>query len=153
MKPEQLLEPDNWPDELKWVAAEHRLHPDDPVFLLLAWHWNRMKACEDTVQLALTELKAAVDRRAEQWEEGAETLAEVNASLGKLQASLAAKPAEVEQALRAPVENAVRQLQEVERSLVPVAQKFQVAQRRQLLAVFLIGVTLGVLAAAIALVA
>jgi len=34
-------------EDLQWVVTHYRLQPNDPVFLLVAWHWNRMKACED----------------------------------------------------------------------------------------------------------
>ena len=40
MKPEELLDPANLPDDLQWIATHYRLQPNDPVFLLIAWHWS-----------------------------------------------------------------------------------------------------------------
>jgi hypothetical protein len=153
VKPEDLLKPESFPDDLQWIVAEYRLNPRDPVFLLLAWHWNRMKACEDTVRLAVTEFKAAVDSRVELLGDAVETVAGVNEALAEVHQALGDRPtqlkAELEAQLKQPVADAVSRLKELEHSLGPIARDFQVAKRRQLLAALLVGVALGVLSAVI----
>jgi len=63
LKPEDLLEPGNFPDDLKWVPAHYKLHPTDPVYLLIAWHWRRVKQSEDTLKATIVEIKKALDDR------------------------------------------------------------------------------------------
>lgn len=157
MKPEELLDPATMPEDLQWVATQYRLQPNDPAFLLIAWHWNRMKACEDTVKLAIVELKSALDARVESLADAAGTVTGVNTVLAEVQAVLQEKPAQLGKQLEAeltqPVAQAVSQLQALEQSLAPLARNFQTVQRRQLLAALLIGVTLGVLSSIIVLLA
>lgn len=157
MKPEELLDPATMPEDLQWVVTHYRLQPNDPVFLLIAWHWNRVKACEDTVRLAIVELKSAIDARVDSLTDAAETVAGVNTVLAEVQAVLEDKPVQLgqqfEKELKEPVALAVSQLQSLEKSLAPLSRNFQTAQRRQLLATLLIGVALGVLSSVIVLLA
>lgn len=157
MKPEEILDPATMPEDLQWVVTHYRLQPNDPVFLLIAWHWNRMKKCEDTVQLAIVELKSALDARVEALADAADTVAGVNAVLAEVQTVLENKPAQLgeqfEKELKEPVTNAVGQLQALEKTLAPLARNFQTAKRRQLLAALLTGVALGVLSSVIMLLA
>ncbi len=155
MKPEELLDPAKLPEDLQWVATRYRLQPDDPVFLLIAWHWNRIKAGEDTLRAAIVELKAALDGRIENLSGAAETVAGVGAALAEVQDALEQKPEELTQQfetqLRQPLAQALAQIKALEKSLAPLARTFQAAQHRQLLAVLLAGVALGVLSAVIVL--
>lgn len=157
MKPEEILDPATMPEDLQWVVTHYRLQPNDPVFLLIAWHWNRMKACEDTVKLAIVELKSALDARVTSLEDAAETVAGVNTMLAEVQDALEQKPAQLgaqfEKELKEPVAQAVSQVQALERSLAPLARNFQMARRRHLLAALLMGVSLGVLSSVIVLLA
>ena len=157
MKPEELFDPEKMPEDLQWVITNYRLQPNDPVFLLIAWHWNRVKACEDTVKLAIVELRSILDARVEALADAADTVTGVNTMLAEVQAVLEEKPAQLAKQLDAelkqPIADAVSQLQALEKSLAPLARNFQTAQRRQLLAALLIGVTLGVLSSIIVLLA
>jgi ABC-type phosphate transport system auxiliary subunit len=157
MKPEELFDPETMPEDLQWVITHYRLQPNDPVFLLIAWHWNRVKACEDTVKLAIVELRSILDARVEALADAADTVTGVNTMLAEVQAVLEEKPAQLAKQLDAelkqPIADAVSQLQALEKSLAPLARNFQTAQRRQLLAALLIGVTLGVLSSIIVLLA
>src|SRR6185369_7626215 len=94
-EPEDLLDPAEFPDDLKWVAAHHRLHPSDPVYLLIAWYWRRVKQSEDTLKSSVLELKAALDSRVNALAGAAETVAGVNEALVEIQAALEEKPAEM----------------------------------------------------------
>src|SRR5690606_38412367 len=127
----------------------------DPVYLLLAWHWRRVKQSEDTLKAAIVELRAAVDTRIGALAEAAETVGGVNEALGEVQAMLEEKPAELSQqldeALAQPLEQAFGRLQTLEKSLQAAARSFRIGQRRQLLAALLVGVALGVLSAVIVL--
>lgn len=156
-KPEDLLNPESFPDDLKWVPAHYKLHPSDPVYLLLAWHWRRVQASEDTLKAAIVELRSAVDTRIGALAEAAEVVGGVNEALVEVQAMLEDKPAELSQqldtALAQPLEQAFARLQALEKSLQTAARSFQISRRRQLLATLLVGVTLGVLSAVIVLLA
>lgn len=157
LKPESLLDPAAFPEDLQWVPAHYKLHPTDPVYLLLAWHWRRVKKSEDTVQAAILELRTSLDTRIAAVTEAAETVLGVNEALADVQAALEEKPAllseQLEAMLSQPVESAIGRVQTLEKSLASAARSFQVSQRRQLLAALLIGVTLGVLSAVIVLLA
>lgn len=152
-KPEDLFEPGNFPDDLKWVPAHYKLHPSDPVYLLLAWHWRRVKQSEDTMKAAIVELKQALDDRIGHLVEAAETVIGINEALADVQTALEEKPAHLEAQLDAklnqPVAHALARLQDLEKLLAPLARSFQMARRRQLLATLLVGVALGVLSAVI----
>ncbi len=156
-KPEDLLDPEHFPDDLKWVPAHYKLHPTDPVYLLLAWHWRRVKQSEDTLKATMVEMKKALDDRIAHVTNAADTVAGVSDALAEVQVSLDEKPAELEAQLDAklskPVADAVTRLQALEKSLAPLARNFQTALRRQILATFLAGITVGVLASVILLLA
>lgn len=153
MKPADLLDPAKLPEELQWVAKQHKLHPDDPVFLLIAWHWNRINKCEETVRNATVEMRAILDARTAKMGDAAEVVTGVNSALAEVQDALERKPeelaAQLQAALKQPLAGAIDRLKALEAGLVPLARKFEDAQRRQLLAGFLIGVALGAIAAVI----
>jgi len=149
MKPveDDFLDPAGLPDDLKWIAAHHRLHPTDPVYLLLAWHWRRIKLAEDTIYAAIVEMRTGLDARLTALSEAADTVQGVNEALIEVQGMLAEKPTElsgqIDAALAQPVQKAVARVAELETSLGQAAKAYGAAQRRQLLAVLLIGVALG----------
>jgi hypothetical protein len=149
MTPEELLDAENLPPELQWVAEHYRLNPTDPVYLLIAWHWHRVKSSEDTLQAAIVEMKTALDGRIEALTDSADAIAGVNAVLNQVQQEMSNRPEilgkELETQLRQPVADAVSRLQAMEKSLGPAARSFRMAQRRHILATLLIGVILGVL--------
>ena len=153
MKPEDLLSPENFPDDLKWVPENYKLHPSDPVYLLIAWHWKRVQKSEDALVNATTEIKAALNSRIAELNATADKIGGLSTALGQVQEALAKKPAvlgqELDSQLKQPIAAALTQLQALEKSLAPVAHSFQGAQRRQILSVLLIGVAFGLVAAAI----
>jgi hypothetical protein len=155
VKPEELLDPTKLPDDLRWLATHYRLQPDDPVFLLVAWHWHRVSACEDTIRAALAEMKAALDARLATMNEAAEVVGGVTRALGEVQQGLEQLPAEwnrrLEADLQTPFGKVVHELKTLEHALRPVAHHFQVAQRRHVLAALLVGLSIGILGAVIVL--
>lgn len=157
VKPEDLLDPGEFPDDLKWVAVHHKLNPADPVYLLVAWHWRRVKQSEDTLRAGIVEMKAALDSRIAVLDEAAGTIAGINAALEGVEAVLEEKPKELAEQLETklgePVTSAVVKLEALEKALAPLERRFQASQRRQLLAALLVGVALGVLSAVVVLLA
>ncbi|MCB1103405.1 MAG: hypothetical protein H7A44_08580 [Opitutaceae bacterium] len=147
MKPEDLLGTDSLPPDLQWIASHYQLQPDDPVYLLIAWHWQRIKASEDTWQALILEMKTALDARIELLAEAADAIAGVNTGLEQLQNELVERPAklakELEAQVRAPVDAAVTRLESLGTSLKPVTELFQVTRQRHLLAIFFSGIALG----------
>ncbi|MFA5262961.1 MAG: hypothetical protein WC378_03985 [Opitutaceae bacterium] len=151
MSPEELLDPDNLPEDLQWLAADYRLQPNDPVFVLIAWHWHRVQKGEDSLRAATLELKSAIDNRIETLVGTAETVMALKAQLVQVQAALEQKPlalgARLEADLRQPVAAAVAQIQTVEKSLGGMVRSAETtvarAQRRQALAAFLVGAVVG----------
>jgi hypothetical protein len=152
-KPEDFLDPSNFPEDLNWVPGHYKIHPDDPVYLLIAWHWKRVKASEDTLKATVVELKSALDSRLQTMKESADAITAIGATLTAVQQSLATKPEllgkQLDQQLSQPIAAAVKGLGDLERNLAPVAKIFVVARRRQTLATLLIGLILGVLGALI----
>jgi sugar diacid utilization regulator len=151
MTPEELLDPDNLPEDLQWLAADFRLQPNDPVFVLIAWHWNRVQKGEDSLRAATLELKSAIDKRIETLVGATETVMTLQAQLTQVRAALEQKPLalgeRLEADLRQPVAAAVAQIQSVEKSLATMMRSAETvlatARRRQALASFLVGVIVG----------
>lgn len=149
MKPEDLLDPSRLPTELQWVAAHHRLNPDDPVYLLIAWHWHRVQATEDAVQASIVELKAALDSRIEGLVDAADAIAAVNVGLAAVQREIAERPAllgrELETQLRQPVAAAVAQMDLAVKALNPALHALNAVGKRHVLAALTVGLALGAL--------
>ena len=156
-KPEDLLDPANFPDDLKWVPAHYKINPSDPVYLLIAWHWRRVKQSEDNLTAINVQFQRAFEDRIKEVKVAAETVAGVNDALADIQVALEEKPSELEAQLdaklSAPVADAVTRLQALEKSLAPLARSFQASKQRELLTMFVGGATVGILIAAILLIA
>lgn len=157
MTPDDLFNPADLPDDLKWIPAHYRLNPGDPVYLLLAWHWRRVKQSEDTLRAAIVEMKAALDSRLAALDRAGETVTSVHEALVDLRDSLDGKPAQlgaqIDARMSQPIAQAVAQFKALEKAVSPLAANFATSQRRQLLAALLTGLALGVLASVIVLLA
>lgn len=159
MSPDDLLNPDEFPEDLQWLAAEFRLSPNDPVFLLIAWHWRRAQAGEDVLKAATLDLKSAIDRRLTQLEQTVAVAESVSEKLGEVKALLREQPLELGRKLEAdlakPVARATENVQALERRLAMLLRHAETtlatAQRRQAIAAFLIGMVLGGAATALCL--
>lgn len=157
MKPEQLMDPETLPEDLRWVASEFRLAPKDPVFLLIAWHWHRVQQAEDSLRAANVELQTAVDSRVDAIAGVAEAVAALRAQLDQLRTALEQRPAlisaQLEGELKAPLTN-VQALEKSFDTLLRQARELtEKSRRREILAALLIGVALGALSAVILLLA
>ncbi len=151
MKPDDLLDPEKLPEDLQWLAVEHRLRPDDPLFIVLAWHVARVQQGEDKLRNAVMELKTAVDSRIDSLSAAAETVAGVKERLAQVQTALEEKPValakQLETELQKPVRAAVEQIRTAEKSLAGLLRAAETtvaaAQRRHALASFVIGIVVG----------
>ena len=151
VKPEELLNTDTLPEDLHWLASEYRLQPNDPVYLLVAWHWSRMQKGEDTLRSALMELKAAVDSRIGSVVGATETVIALQEQLRQVQEVLQQKPAalgrQLEVELQRPVSTAVLQIQAAEKSCAALVRMADTAmadaQRRHAMAAFIVGLVVG----------
>lgn len=151
MKPEELLNVETLPEDLHWLASEYRLQPNDPIYLLIAWHWHRIQKGEDTLRSALMELKAAVDSRIATVVGTTETVLAVQEQLKQVQAALEQKPAalgrQLEVDLQRPVATAVTQIDAAAGTAANLVDAMHTAlaaaQNRQALAALLVGLVLG----------
>ena len=143
MKPEELLDPEKLPPELKLLAERHKLQLTDPVFLLIAWHWQNVQGAESK----LSQISLEIQARSRVLIESADSVAAMGRQIGELKAALEAKPLglakRLEEELAAPILLTVRALTAAEQALSKAVETVGQAQRRQTLAAFVIGVVFG----------
>lgn len=53
------------PDDLQWMVREYKLQPNDPAFLLLLWHWQRMGQVHDRLHEEAKIFRGAVENNIE----------------------------------------------------------------------------------------
>lgn len=152
MNPEELLNPEKLPKELHWLISEYKLHPKDPVFVLIAWHWAQTQAAENSLRAANMEFKIALDTRIKTLTEAAGRVTSLSEKLSSLQTALTPKPEEFAQqldaALRPGLEAATANIRAVEQSSAKLLESARAAhatvQRRELLAALVAGIAFGV---------
>ncbi|WP_043581886.1 hypothetical protein [Geminisphaera colitermitum] len=153
MKPPDLLDPETLPDDLRWIAADFRLHPRDPVFQLIVWHWQRIENGEDRLRAASLELQAAIDSRLEQAGKAAESADVLTGHLVALRTLLDARPALVSEQLgeelRAPLAAFRAQEQAMAAVVVRAEATLGRFRRRETVATLVVGLGLGFVAALI----
>jgi hypothetical protein len=141
MKIEELLDPETLPDDLRWLVTEFKLAPKDPVFVLIAWHWHRVKAAEDSLRAATVEFSSAVDSRVDVLAGAAESTAALSELLVQVQASLEEKPAlltaQVEQELKAPLAKIAALEKSLDATLRTARDAAGKVRRREILAALL----------------
>lgn len=151
MKLESLLDPETLPDDLRWLAAEFKLAPKDPVFVLIAWHWHRVKAAEDSLRAATLEFTSAVDARVDILAGAAESTAALSELLVQVQSSLEQKPALLSAQVESELEEPLAKIAAVEKSLETTLRNVRDAtartRKREILAALLIGTAVGALGA------
>lgn len=151
MKIEHLLDPETLPDDLRWLATEFKLAPKDPVFALIAWHWHRVKAAEDSLRAATVEFTSAVDARVDALAGAAESTAALSELLVQVQSSLEQKPALLSVQVEAELAAPLTKIAAVEKSLEATLQNLRAAtdrtRRREIFAALITGVALGLVGA------
>lgn len=149
----ELFDPEKLPEDLQWVVAQWKLHPDDPVFALIAWHWHRIQQGEDRLRDATMELKSAVDRRIDSVVTATETVVSLHEKLDEIQTALQSEPLEIgkrmERDLGRVIEDSTGTVGELELKIRSLTQRAELllvrTQRRQASACFLIGVLVGLM--------
>lgn len=157
MKPEQLMDPETLPEDLRWVASEFRLAPKDPVFLLIAWHWHRVQQAEDSLRTAAVELQTAVDSRVDAIRGAAGAAAKLGEQIEQLRTTLERRPALISDHVEAELNAPLAKVHALEKSFDALLRQSrdltEKSRRLQILAALLIGVALGVVSAVILLLA
>ena len=63
--PSELAYPEKLPDDLKLLLKEQKIPANDPLVMLLAWHWLRINETRDVIQDNRVKLVVALDERRE----------------------------------------------------------------------------------------
>ncbi len=80
------------PDDLRNLLGKLKVPADDPLLLVLAWHWQRIEGERDRIKEGTLELKAILDNRLEQINGAAKGMEELLAHLEGLRKVLAKSP-------------------------------------------------------------
>jgi hypothetical protein len=152
MKPEDLFDPAKMPADLHWVAEQHQLQPNDPVFLLLAWHWNAIQKAEETLKAAGVEFKTALDGRIDRVAKAVEKVDSLSGKLTEVHRALTPDPEafakKVNEAMIPAIAAAKADIEAVQASAAKLLESAQTAhavvQRRELLAALVAGIAFGI---------
>lgn len=143
MKPEDLLDPEKLPPDLRLLAERHKLQLTDPVFLLIAWHWQNVQDAESK----LAQISLEIQARAKVLIQSADSVAALGPQFAQVKAALEAKPLGIAQRLEKelvqPVMATVTTLAAAEHALRRSVETVEKARRREALAVFVIGSVFG----------
>ena len=60
-KPDEIFDGDKLPEDLKWIMSHFGLPKDDPLVVLMAWHWHRVQQNHDVILAGTMQLKAFLD--------------------------------------------------------------------------------------------
>lgn len=129
MKPEELLDPDKLPVELRWLADQHKLQPNDPVFLLLAWHWEMTHRSADSMKAATLELKVAIESRTRELKALFDASRPLQAQLEALRTALESEPTTISQRFATGLDTAVARAREEIETLAPAMRTAMEAHR------------------------
>ena len=151
MTPDDLLDPAKLPDDLKLLVTQFKLQPNDPVYLLLIWHWRRVQGTEDILKTRTMELQAALDTRVAKVEAAVAKIESAKVLLASLTTALEQKPLaltrRMEADLKAPIADAIQNLRSLDKSMADAMgaarETLGAAGRRQALAALVAGFTAG----------
>ncbi|MDP1581218.1 MAG: hypothetical protein Q8M02_13165 [Candidatus Didemnitutus sp.] len=140
-------QPDALPGHLREIAEHYGLPLTDPVLQVMGAHWRRIQEAETTLRELTLEMQSALDARIEVLGESSDNLVAVAGQLAQVQTAIDQKPAgfakRLEEDLRTPIAGAVAQVRALEQSLGAVTRTTRMAQQRQALAAFVVGVVFG----------
>jgi hypothetical protein len=169
--PTDLAYPDKFPADLKVLLTEQKVPANDPIVLLLAWHWLRMAEMRDVVEIGAVHIvaslnqsraeimedrlkvEAALDNRLAQLGTYQSTLEDLFKHLSALSTVLKEKPLAVsqniEKELTAPVAESVKSVKQlslhVAGLLVDVDKSTKRLRRSHIITAFLSGYATAVL--------
>jgi hypothetical protein len=143
MKPEETLDPDKLPDELRLLAQRHKLQLTDPVFALIAWHWHNVQQAENKLSAIALEIQA----RTKVMIQSADSVTGLGGQLAEVKEALAARPLAIAQKLERdlvqPVAAVVATFAAAEQALRNARTVVEQARRREALAAFVLGMAFG----------
>lgn len=153
MKPEDLLNEKELPEDLKWVCQQYKLQPNDPVFVLIAWHWSQTRKLEDAITKAEFAFRKTVDKRVETLAAAVTQVTTLSDRLTTLEKALAPTREEITARLDAAFQPGLAAIRQNLASLVQESAALRelagtalvAGQRRQVVASVLIGLALGAL--------
>jgi hypothetical protein len=83
--PADLAYPEKFPADLKVLLTEQKVPANDPLVLLLAWHWLRMDEMREVIEIGAIHIIASLNQsRAEIMEDRLKVEAALDNRLGKL---------------------------------------------------------------------
>jgi len=149
--PAELAYPESLPDDFKVLLATQKVPPDDPLLVVLAWHWSRINQNNDTLQESGMALKVALDERIKVISGAAQSLQEVAKHLEGLNQVLAQKPSvvgrQIETELTQHIGDALTATQGIAHLLTSLFKStegsFRRLHRERFLAAFLSGLSTG----------
>ncbi|MEN9402563.1 MAG: hypothetical protein RL091_1266 [Verrucomicrobiota bacterium] len=155
MMPEDLVDPKKMPEDLHWLLTRHKIQPDDPIFLLLAWHWSTNLKAEEVLRAAALDLKTALDSRLKEAKEAVAKVDELSGKLTQLHQALTPDPEafarKVNLALMPAIAAAKQDIGTVQESAAKLLETAQAAaaigRRREVLAALVAGVAFGAMVA------
>jgi hypothetical protein len=105
---EKLLDGEKLPDDLRWLEAQFRLQPNDPVFLLIVWHWKRVQQSRDVIEDSTQQLRAMLDLRFQRMQENSRMLAAIETNLSQTREMLELKPLHVRDQIQTELGEPIR---------------------------------------------
>ena len=151
--PAELAYPGNLPDDLKVLLHEQKVPVDDPLIVVLAWHWLRINESRDAIQDGTLSLKVALDGRIQKLAGHADNLTALNGHLEKLSQVLAEKPSRIgeqiatdlKEPIAASIDSARQIVFDLRALLVEVNETGKRFHRSRYIAAFLSGLSTGAL--------
>lgn len=138
-----MADPAKLPAELRLLAERHRLQLSDPVFALIAWHWQTVQGAEDRLSALSLEIQARVKTLLAT----ADTVAAVGKPVAQLRDAIDAKPIaavkRLEEELARPVRAAVAALDSAQRILRESVETLERIRGRTTFAAFAVGAVFG----------
>jgi hypothetical protein len=93
--PSELSYPEKLPDDLKLLLKEQKIPANDPLVMLLAWHWLRINETREAIQDDRLKLEVALDQRLEKMVAWTKELEFLNGHLEQLSKVLKEEPLHV----------------------------------------------------------
>jgi hypothetical protein len=143
-KPDEIFDGDKLPEDLKWIMSHFGLPKDDPLVVLMAWHWHRVQQNHDVILAGTMQLKAFLDPQIKKIGEFCDAIEKVQPSLGRIVEALALDEKAVQQKLHdrlhEPVNQITTQLQKIVSDLT---REWDRAIWQKCLACYVAGVSTG----------
>lgn len=152
--PEQKLldgiESGQVPDDLQWMVDQFKMQPNDPAFLLLIWHWQRIAKVKDLLHVEANTFRAAIEVTVEkaechlvEWQKVAQTITVFQKMLATLSRDMGQR---LESGMQKPIADSLTASRQLEAQLNGLLVKV-VSQNKQSLFHLIVGCILSGFAA------